>query len=130
MNEIIIVGQDEGAPLLHLKAVLTTGDSLAAVYLGGLEVLRTQPGLINHLGGRQRGEDWGERERDTGEKNIAKLVMVPSDDMHILNSHTVTTATVSHRTQSDICDMQCLKTVAVVSLLVDIQFNQPALQNN
>lgn len=56
VNEIIIVGQDEGAPLLHLQAVLTAGDSLAAVHLGGLEVLRTQPGLINHLGGRQKGE--------------------------------------------------------------------------
>lgn len=64
MNEIIIVGQDEGAPLLHLQAILTTGDSLAAVHLGGLEVLRTQPGLINHLGGRQRGEGRGEREED------------------------------------------------------------------
>lgn len=62
MNEIIIVGQDEGAPLLHLQAILTTGDSLSAVHLGGLEVLRTQPGLINHLGGRQRGEGKGERE--------------------------------------------------------------------
>lgn len=59
MNEIIIVGQDEGAPLLHLQAILTTGDSLSAVHLGGLEVLRTQPGLINHLGGRQRGEGKG-----------------------------------------------------------------------
>lgn len=59
MNEIIIVGQDEGAPLLHLQAVLMTGDSLAAVHLGGLEVLRTQPGLVNHLGGRQRGERGG-----------------------------------------------------------------------
>lgn len=66
MNEIIIVGQDEGATLLHLQAVLTTGDSLAAVDLGGLEVLRTQPGLINHLRGTQRGEDRGERK--TGEK--------------------------------------------------------------
>lgn len=56
VNEIIIVGQDKGAPLLHLQAVLTTGDSIAAVHLGGLEVLRTQPGLINHLGGKQRGE--------------------------------------------------------------------------
>lgn len=61
VNEIIIVGQDEGAPLLHLQAVLTTGDSLTAVQLGGLEVLRTQPGLINHLGGRQRGEGRGGR---------------------------------------------------------------------
>ena len=64
MNEIIIVRQDEGAPLLHLQAVLTTGDSLPAVHLGGLEVLRTQPGLINHLGGRQRGEGKGEKERE------------------------------------------------------------------
>lgn len=65
MNEIVIVGQDEGAPLLHLQAVLTAGDSLAAVHLGGLEVLRTQPGLINHLCGRQREvrEGRGERER-------------------------------------------------------------------
>lgn len=63
MNEIIIVGQDEGAPLLHLQAVLTTGDSPRAVHLGGLEVLRTQPGLINHLGKRQRGEGRG-GERD------------------------------------------------------------------
>lgn len=63
MNEIIIVGQDEGAPLLHLQAMLTTGDSLTAVHLGGLEVLRTQPGLINRLGGRQRGEGRGERGR-------------------------------------------------------------------
>lgn len=39
MNEIIIVRQDEGAPLLHLQAVLTTGDWLTAVHLGGLEVL-------------------------------------------------------------------------------------------
>lgn len=66
MNEIIIVGQDEGAPLLHLQAVLTTGDSLTAVHLGGLEVLRTQPGLINHLGGRQRGEGRGDRDRWRG----------------------------------------------------------------
>ena len=64
MNEIIIVGQDEGAPLLHLQAVLTTGDSLTAVHLGGLEVLRTQPGLINHLGGNKRCEGRGERETD------------------------------------------------------------------
>lgn len=63
VNEIIIVGQDEGAPLLHLQAMLTTGDSLTAVHLGGLEVLRTQPGLINRLGGRQRGEGRGERGR-------------------------------------------------------------------
>lgn len=56
MNEIIIVRQDKGAPLLHLQAVLATGDSLAAVHLGGLEVLRTQPGLIHRLGERQRGE--------------------------------------------------------------------------
>lgn len=55
MNEIIIVRQDEGAPLLHLQAILSAGDSLTAVPLGGLEVLRTQPGLINDLGGRQRG---------------------------------------------------------------------------
>lgn len=55
VNEIIIVRQDEGAPLLHLQAILSAGDSLTAVPLGGLEVLRTQPGLINHLGGRQRG---------------------------------------------------------------------------
>lgn len=61
MNEIIIVRQDEGAPLLHLQAVLTTGDWLTAMHLGGLEVLRTQPGLINHLGGRHRGESRGER---------------------------------------------------------------------
>ncbi|MEQ2308677.1 hypothetical protein AMECASPLE_030703 [Ameca splendens] len=54
MNEIIIVREDKGAALLNLQAVLATGDSIAAVYLGGLEVLRTQPGLINHLGGRQR----------------------------------------------------------------------------
>lgn len=54
MNEIIIVRQDEGAPLLHLQAILSTGDSLAALPLGGLEVLRTQPGLINHLGGGDR----------------------------------------------------------------------------
>lgn len=72
MNEIIIVGQDEGAPLLHLQAILTTGDSLTAVHLGGLEVLRTQPGLINHLGGRQRGEGRGERGRqvDGGAEGI------------------------------------------------------------
>lgn len=56
MNKVIIVRQDEGAPLLHLQAVLATGDSVAAVHLGGLEVLRTQPGLINHLGGRQKGD--------------------------------------------------------------------------
>lgn len=67
MNKIIIVGQDEGAPLLHLQAVLTTGDSLAAVHLGGLEVLRTQPRLINRLGGRQRGEGRKKRERQVGE---------------------------------------------------------------
>ncbi len=64
MNEIIVVGQDEGAPLLHLQAVLTTGDFLTAVHLGGLEVLRTQPGLISHLGGRQRCEGRGETERE------------------------------------------------------------------
>lgn len=56
MNEIIIVREDKGAALLNLQAVLATGDSIGAVYLGGLEVLRTQPGLINHLGGKQRGE--------------------------------------------------------------------------
>lgn len=60
LNEIIIVRQDEGAPLLHLQAILATGDSLSAVNLGGLEVLRTQPLLINHLEERQREEDrWG-----------------------------------------------------------------------
>lgn len=64
MNEIIIVGQDEGAPLLHLQAVVTTGDSLAAVNLGGLEVLRTQPLLINHLDETRRGEDRGDEEED------------------------------------------------------------------
>lgn len=56
MNEIIVVRQDKGAPLLHLQAVLATGDPFAAVHLGCVEVLRTQPGLIHHLGGRQRGE--------------------------------------------------------------------------
>lgn len=95
MNEIIIVGQDEGAPLLHLEAVLTTGDSLAAVYLGSLEVLRTQPGLINHLGGRQRGEDRGERERYGRKEGVQRRDIDKSVDMHILNSHTVTTATVT-----------------------------------
>lgn len=65
MNEIIVVGQDEGAPLLHLQAVVTTRDPLAAVNLGGLEVLRTQPLLINHLDETQRGEDRGQRERET-----------------------------------------------------------------
>lgn len=54
VDEIVVVGQDEGTPLLHLQTVLTTGDSLTAVHLGGLEVLRTQPGLINHLGGTHR----------------------------------------------------------------------------
>lgn len=63
VDEIVVVRQDEGAPLLHLQTVLTTGDSLTAVHLGGLEVLRTQPGLINHLGGthreiRVRGQSW------------------------------------------------------------------------
>ena len=70
MNEIIIVGQDEGAPLLHLQAVVTAGDSLAAVNLGGLEVLRTQPLLINHLEEAQRGEDRGEEEEEEEERNI------------------------------------------------------------
>lgn len=63
MNEIIIVRQDEGAPLLHLQAVVTTGDSLAAVNLGGLEVLRTQPLLINRLDETQRGENRERRRR-------------------------------------------------------------------
>lgn len=64
MNEIIIVGQDEGAPLLDLQAVVTTGDSLAAVNLGGLEVLRTQPLLINHLDEtREVGKVGGGREK-------------------------------------------------------------------
>lgn len=54
LNEIIIVRQDEGAPLLHLQAILATGDSPSAVNLGGLEVLRTQPLLINHLEERHR----------------------------------------------------------------------------
>lgn len=58
LDEIIIVRQDEGAPLLHLQAIVSAGDSLTALPLGGLEVLRTQPGLINHLGGgdREKGE--------------------------------------------------------------------------
>lgn len=63
MNEIIIVGQDEGAPLLHLQAVVAAGDPLAAVDLGGLEVLRTQPLLINHLDETQKGERTGEKRR-------------------------------------------------------------------
>lgn len=69
MNEIIVVGQDEGAPLLHLQAVLTTGDSLAAVHLGGLEVLRTQPGLINRLGeeAERRREGRGSQRGDSNE---------------------------------------------------------------
>lgn len=33
---------------------MSAGDSLTALPLGGLEVLRTQPGLINHLGGGER----------------------------------------------------------------------------
>lgn len=67
VNEIIIVRQDEGAPLLHLQAILSAGDSLTAVPLGGLEVPRTQPGLINHLGGRQRGLRAGGDREDTDE---------------------------------------------------------------
>lgn len=57
VNEIVIVGQDKGAPLLHLQAVLTTGDSLSAVQLGGLEVLRTQPRLVRQLQVRGRHRD-------------------------------------------------------------------------
>lgn len=72
MNEIIIVGQDEGAPLLHLQAVVAAGDSLAAVNLGGLEVLRTQPLLINHLDETQRGEDRGEEEEEQEEEKGAE----------------------------------------------------------
>lgn len=49
MNEIIIVRQDEGAPLLHLEAVLITADSISAVVLVDLEVLRAQPRLVHHL---------------------------------------------------------------------------------
>lgn len=66
MNEIVIVRQDEGAPLLHLQAILSTGDSLTALPLGGLEVLRTQPGLINHLGGETESGGWGARAGEEG----------------------------------------------------------------
>lgn len=54
LDEIIVVRQDEGAPLLHLQAIVSAGDSLTALPLGGLEVLRTQPGLINHLGAGEK----------------------------------------------------------------------------
>lgn len=86
MNEIIIVGQDKGAPLLHLQAVLTTRDSLTAVHLGGLEVLRTQPGLINHLGGRQRGEGRGE---GVQREDIDELGRMALGDSHThMHTHT------------------------------------------
>lgn len=54
VDEIVVVGKDEGTPLLHLQTVLATRDPLTAVHLGGLEVLRAQPGLIYHL----EGEGW------------------------------------------------------------------------
>lgn len=51
---------------------MTAGDSLAAVNLGCLEVLRTQPLLINRLDETQRGEDREveEEEEEKGEEKI------------------------------------------------------------
>lgn len=51
MDQVIVVGQDEGAALLDLQAVLVARDLLLTGLLGGGEELRTQPGLVGHLGG-------------------------------------------------------------------------------
>lgn len=51
VDQVIVVGQDEGAALLDLQAVLVARDLLLTGLLGGGEELRTQPGLVGHLGG-------------------------------------------------------------------------------
>lgn len=49
VDQVIVVGQDEGAALLDLQAVLVARDLLLTGLLGGGEELRTQPGLVGHL---------------------------------------------------------------------------------
>ena len=50
MDEVIVVRQDEGTPLLHLQTVLDTWHCPPTMPLGGREILGTQPGLIGLLG--------------------------------------------------------------------------------
>ncbi len=49
IDELIIVRQYEGTPLLDLQAVLPAGDPVAAVHLCGMEELGTEPVFVDSL---------------------------------------------------------------------------------
>lgn len=49
VDELIIVRQYEGTPLLDLQAVLPAGDPVAAVHLCGVEELGTDPLFVDSL---------------------------------------------------------------------------------
>lgn len=49
MDQVVVVGQDEGAALLDLQAVLVARNLLLAGAPGGGEKLSAQPGLVGHL---------------------------------------------------------------------------------
>lgn len=49
VNQVVVVGQDEGAALLDLQAVLVARHLLLAGAPGGGEKLSAQPGLVGHL---------------------------------------------------------------------------------
>lgn len=49
MYKVIIVRQYERTPLLDLKTVLLTGNLMTAAWLRALEILSTEPGLVDNL---------------------------------------------------------------------------------
>lgn len=54
VDQVVVVGQDEGAALLDLQAVLVARHLLLAGAPGGGEKLSAQPRLVGHLGKRRR----------------------------------------------------------------------------
>lgn len=54
VDQVVVVGQDEGAALLDLQAVLVARHLLLAGAPGGGEKLSAQPGLVGHLRKKRR----------------------------------------------------------------------------
>lgn len=65
MDQVVVVGQNEGAALLDLQAVLVARNLLLAGAPGGGEKLSAQPGLVGHL----------RKKRRRGRGVIAELMM-------------------------------------------------------
>lgn len=49
VDKVVVVGQDEGAALLDLQAILVARNFLLAGAPGGGKKLSAQPGLVGHL---------------------------------------------------------------------------------